>query len=107
MCVVDGDRENKKPRKRGGSMKITYIKKVNYFDKNGKIKQSQEVDRQQFDDLTFAINYLKDLELHFVDNPKGVSVYEEAKLIYRKDNFNYICFNKTIDHNTKEVVSNV
>lgn len=88
-------------------MRITYLKKVNYFDKSGKIVQSQEVDRQQFDDLTFAINYLKDLELHYVDNPKGLSVYEEAKLIYRKDNFNYICFNKTIDHTTKEVVTNV
>ena len=88
-------------------MRITFIKKVNYFDKSGKITQSQEIDRQQFDDLNFAINYLKDLDLHYVDNPKGVSVYEEAKLIYRKDNFNYICFNKTIDHNTKEVVSNV
>ena len=88
-------------------MKITYIKKVNYFNKSGKISRSQEVDRQQFDDLTFAINYLKDDELHFVDNPKGISVYEEAKIIYRKDNFNYICFNKSIDPVTKEVVSNV
>ena len=88
-------------------MKITYIKKVNYFDKNGKITRSQDVERQQFDDLAFAINYLKDADLHFVDNPKGVSVYEEAKIIYRKDNFNYICFNKAIDPVTKEVVSNV
>ena len=88
-------------------MRITYTKKVNYFDKNGKIMQSQEVDRQQFDDLTFAINYLKADDLHFVDNPKGISVYEEAKIIYRKDNFNYICFNKSIDPVTKEVVSNV
>ena len=88
-------------------MKITYTKKVNYFDKNGKIKQSQEIDRQQFDDLNFAIKYLKDDDLHYVDNSKGVSVYEEAKIIYRKDNFNYICFNKSIDPVTKEVVSNV
>lgn len=88
-------------------MRITYLKKVNYFDKNGKIARSQEVDRQQFDDLAFAINYLKADNLHFVDNPKGVSVYEEAKLIYRKDNFNYICFNKSIDPVTKEVTSNV
>ena len=88
-------------------MRITYTKKVNYFDKNGKITRSQEVDRQQFDDLTFAIKYLKDDDLHYVDNPKGLSVYEEAKIIYRKDNFNYICFNKAIDPVTKEVVSNV
>lgn len=95
------------PRLLGDTMRITYTKKVNYFDKNGKITRSQEVDRQQFDDLNFAINYLKDADLHFVDNPKGVSVYEEAKIIYRKDNFNYICFNKAIDPITKEVVSNV
>lgn len=88
-------------------MRITYIKKVNYFDKSGKITRSQEVDRQQFDDLTFAMNYLKDADLHFVDNPKGVSVYEEAKIIYRKDNFNYICFNKSINTITKEVVCDV
>ena len=95
------------PRLLGDAMRITYLKKVNYFDKNGKITRSQEVDRQQFDDLTFAINYLKDDDLHYVDNPKGVSVYEEAKIIYRKDNFNYICFNKSIDPVTKEVISNV
>ena len=88
-------------------MKITYLKKVNYFDKSGKIMQSQEVERQHFDDLSFAINYLKDADLHYVDNPKGVSVYEDAKIIYRKDNFNYICFNKSIDPVTKEVVCNV
>ena len=88
-------------------MRITYIKKVNYFDKSGKIVQSQEVDRQQFDDLTFSTSFLKDLELHFVDNKKGLSVYEEAKLICRKDNFNYICFNKSIDPVTKEVICNV
>ena len=35
------------------------------------------------------------------------SVYEDAKIIYRKDNFNYICFNKSIDPVTKEVVCNV
>lgn len=95
------------PRLLGDAMRITYTKKVNYFDKNGKITRSQEVDRQQFDDLAFAIKYLKDDDLRFVDNPKGVSVYEEAKIIYRKDNFNYICFNKSIDPVTKEVVSNV
>lgn len=88
-------------------MRITYIKKVNYFDKNDRITKTQEIDRQQFDDLEFAINYLKDAELHYVDNPKGLSVYEEAKLIYRKDNFNYICFNKSINRDTKEVESNV
>lgn len=88
-------------------MRITYIKKVNYFDKSGKIVQSQEVDRQQFDDLPFATSFLKDLELHYVDNPKGLSVYEEAKLICRKDNFNYICFNKSINPITKEIESNV
>lgn len=88
-------------------MRITYIKKVNYFDKSGKITQSQEVDRQTFDDLPFAIKFLKDSDLHFVENKKGISVYEEAKIIYRKDNFNYLCFNKTIDPITKEVVSNV
>ena len=65
----------------GDAMRITYTKKVNYFDKSGKISRSQEVDRQQFDDLNFAINYLKDADLHFGDNPKGVSVYEEAKII--------------------------
>lgn len=88
-------------------MKITYLKKVNYFDKSGKITRSQEVDRQQFDDLTFAINYLKNDDLHYVDNPKGLSVYEDAKIIYRKNNFNYICFNKSIDPVTKEAVCNV
>ena len=88
-------------------MKITYLKKVNYFDKSGKISRSQEVDRQQFDDLNFAINYLKADDLHYVDNPKGLSVYEESKIICRKDNFNYICFNKSIDPVTKEVVSSV
>lgn len=88
-------------------MRITYVKKVNYFDKNGKITQSQEVDRQQFDDLDFAIKYLKNADLHFVDNPKGLSVYENSKIIYRKDNFNYKCFNKSIDPVTKEVVCDV
>lgn len=88
-------------------MRITYIKKVNYFDKSGKIARSQEVERQQFDDLNFAINYLKDADLHYVDNQKGLSVYEETKIIYRKDNFNYICFNKSINRDTKEVESNV
>ena len=88
-------------------MRITYIKNVNYFDKNGKITQSQAVDRQQFDDLNFAINILKNTDLHYVDNPKGLSVYEEAKIIYRKDNFNYVCFNKSIDPVTKEVICNV
>ena len=88
-------------------MRITYIKKINYFDKKDKIIQSQEVDRQQFDDLSFATSFLKDLELHYVDNPKGLSVYEDAKIIYRKDNFNYICFNKAIDMTTKEVICDV
>lgn len=88
-------------------MRVTYIKNVNYFDKNGKITQSQEVDRQQFDDLDFAIKYLKNADLHYVDNPKGLSAYENAKIIYRKDNFNYICFNKSINPITKEVICNV
>lgn len=88
-------------------MRINYIKKVNYFDKNNKIIQSQEVNRQQFDDLPFALQFLKDTELHFVENKKGISVYEEAKIIYRKDNFNYISFYKMIDPTTKAVVSNV
>ncbi len=88
-------------------MRITYIKKVNYFDKNGKITQSQEIDRQQFDDLQTALQILKNTDIHFIQNKKGVSVYEELKIIYRKDNFNYLCFNKSIDPITNEVVCNV
>lgn len=88
-------------------MRITYIKNVNYFDKRGKITQSQAIYRQQFDDLNLAINILKNTDLQYVDNPKGLSVYEDAKIIYRKDNFNYKCFNKSIDPVTKEVVCDV
>lgn len=86
--------------------KVTMYKKVNYYNK-GTFTSSEITEKQNFNDLQEALETMKNKQISFVENKKGISVYEELYIIHQKDSSNYIKYTKSINTNTKETTDNI
>lgn len=83
--------------------KITYIKNVKYYNKKMEPIDTVASDKKIFSSLNDAIEMMKSADLHYVDNPKGVSVYEEIIIWDKTDSNNWYSYTKQIDISTKEI----
>lgn len=86
--------------------KITLYKKINYYNKDNFIN-SDITEKKIFDNLTEALESMKNAPINYVENKRGVSVYEELYLIHQTDSSNYIKYNKTINTVTKQTEDNL
>ena len=82
--------------------KITLYKKINYYNKDSFIN-SDITEKKTFNDLTEALDTMKNKKINYVENKKGLSAFEELYIIYQKDANNFKKYNKTIDPVTKGV----
>lgn len=87
--------------------KITYIKNVKYYNKKKEPIDTVTSDKKNFSSLNDAIEMMKNATLHYVDNPKGVSVYEEIIIWDKTDSNNWYSYTKKIDISTKEIKTNL
>lgn len=87
--------------------KITYIKNVKYYNKKMEPIDTVTSDKKIFSSLNDAIEMMKSATLHYVDNPKGVSVYEEIIIWDKTDQNNWYSYTKQIDTSTKEIKTNL
>ena len=86
--------------------KITLYKKINYYN-NGEYINTDTTQKQEFDNIEQALTKLKNCDITYVENKKGVSCYEEIKLLHKIDANNYKQYYKTIDPRTKRIITNV
>ena len=87
--------------------KITYIKNVKYYNKKMEPIDTVASDKKTFSSLNEAIEMMKNATLHYVDNPKGVSVYEEIIIWDKTDPGNWYSYTKQIDKKTKDITMNL
>ena len=87
--------------------KITYIKNVKYYNKKMEPIDTVTSDKKIFSSLNDAIEMMKSVTLHYVDNPKGVSVYEDIIIWDKTDSNNWYSYTKKIDISTKEIKTNL
>lgn len=87
--------------------KITYIKNVKYYNKKMEPIDTVTSDKKTFSSLDDAIEMMKSTTLHYVDNPKGISVYEEIIIWDKTDPGNWYSYTKQIDKKTKDITTNL
>ena len=87
--------------------KITYIKNVKYYNKKMEPIDTVASEKKTFQSLSEAVAMMKSATLHYVDNPKGVSVYEEIIIWDKTDSNNWYSYTKKIDISTKEIKTNL
>ena len=87
--------------------KITYIKNVKYYNKKMEPIDTVASDKKTFSSLNDAIEMMKSATLHYVDNPKGISAYEEIIIWDKTDQNNWYSYTKKIDISTKEIKTNL
>lgn len=86
--------------------KITLYKKIDYYNKDNFIN-SDITEKKTFNDLTEALESMKNANINYVENKRGVSAYEELYIIHQKDSNNFIKYNKTINTVTKKIENNI
>lgn len=87
--------------------KITYIKNVKYYNKKMEPIDTVASDKKTFSSLNDAIEMMKSAVLHYVDNPKGISAYEEIIIWDKTDKGNWYSYTKQIDKKTKDIMTNL
>lgn len=87
--------------------KITYIKNVKYYNKKMEPIDTVASDKKIFSSLNDAIEMMKSATLHYVDNPKGISAYEEIIIWDKTDQGNWYSYTKQIDKKTKDITTNL
>lgn len=87
--------------------KITYIKNVKYYNKKMEPVDTVANDKKTFSSLSDAIDMMKTATLHYVDNPKGISVYEEIIIWDKTDPGNWYSYTKQIDLKTKDLITDL
>ena len=87
--------------------KITYIKNVKYYNKKMEPIDTVASDKKTFSSLSDAIEMMKSANLHYVDNPKGISAYEEIIIWDKTDPGNWYSYTKQIDKKTKDITTNL
>ena len=86
--------------------KITLTKNIKYYNKNV-FYNSEIIEKKQFTNINDAINYLKNYDLKYVINKKGISAFEELEILHQADYKTFIKYYKSIDPNTLETRENV
>lgn len=86
--------------------KITLTKSIKYYNKNV-FYNSEITEKKQFTNINDAINYLKNYDLKYVINKKGISAFEELEILHQADYKTFIKYYKSIDPNTLETRENV
>lgn len=86
--------------------KITLYKKIDYYNKDNFIN-SDITNKKTFNDLTEALESMKNTNITYIENKRGVSAYEELYIIYQTDSNNYVKYNKTINTVTKNIEDNI
>ena len=86
--------------------KITLYKKINYYNKTDFIN-SDIIDKKTFDNLAEALETMKNTNINYVENKKGLSAFEELYIIHQKNSNNFIKYNKTINTLTKQTEDNI
>lgn len=86
--------------------KITLYKKINYYNKDNFIN-SDITEKKTFDRLDEALESMKNTNITYIENKKGVSAYEELYVIHQTDPSNYVKYNKTINTVTKNIEDNI
>lgn len=86
--------------------KITLTKSIKYYNKNV-FYNSEIIEKKQFTNINDAINYLKNYDLKYVINKKGISAFEELEILHQADYKTFIKYYKSIDPNTLETRENV
>ena len=86
--------------------KITLTKNIKYYNKNV-FYNSEIIEKKQFTNINDAINYLKNYDLKYVINKKGISAFEELEILHQADYKTFIKYYKSIDPNTLATRGNV
>lgn len=86
---------------------VTYTKTINFYDKKMKPLKSELKEKRTFQDVHEAIDYLESDDLNYIKNEKGTSIFEEASILCKKNNNQFIRYTKQIDLRTEEVTSNL
>lgn len=86
--------------------KITVSKSVKYYNKNN-FYNSDIIEKKQFLNIDDAINYLKNYNLKYIINKKGISAFEELEILHQPDYKTFIKYYKSIDPNTLETFQNI
>ena len=86
--------------------KITYIKNVNYYNKKMEIVDTVASEKRFFTNLNDAITLLANTELHYVENKKGISAFEEIVIQDTTDPYNWKFYRKEINTATKRIKTN-
>lgn len=86
---------------------ITYTKTINFYDKKMKPLKSEIKEKITFKDQKEAINFLYNDNLNFIKNEKGTSVFEEASILCKQNDNQFIRYIKSIDLKTEEITTNL
>lgn len=83
--------------------RITYIKNVKYYNKKMEPIDTVISEKKTFQSLSEAVAMMENADLHYVDNPKGISVYEDIIIWDKTDSNNWYSYTKQINTSTKEI----
>lgn len=86
--------------------KITLTKKVIYYNKD-KFINSEITEKRFFTNITEAIQFMKNYNLKYVINRKGISAFEELEILHQANYKTFIKYYKCIDPNTLETCDNI
>lgn len=86
--------------------KITLYKKINYYNKDNFI-DSDITEKKTFSELSEALNAMKNSNIVYIENKKGISVYEEFYILHQIDRNNWKRYTKTINTTTKNIEDNI
>lgn len=86
--------------------KITLTKTIKYYNKNT-LYNSEITEKKQFTNINDAIEYLKNYDLKYIINKKGISAFEELEILHWADYKTIIKYFKTIDPNTLETSQSI
>lgn len=86
--------------------KITLTKKVIYYNKD-KFINAEIIEKRFFTNITEAIQFMKNYNLKYVINRKGISALEELEILHQADYKTFIKYYKTVNFNTLEEKDNI
>ena len=86
--------------------KITLTKKIQYYNMM-KQYNTDIIEKKQFTSINDALNYMKNYNLKYVINKKGISAFEELEILHQADYKTFIMYYKSINPNTLETHDNI
>lgn len=86
--------------------KITVTKTIKYYNME-KFINTAIIEKRQFLNIADALEYLKNYDLKYIINKKGISAHEELEILHQADYKTFIKYYKTIDLNTLTIHDNL